>query len=731
MMKKDNKSELRQRFGFRKLASGMLVSGIIGAFFLVGGQSVQADTNANASDVSAAVVETPNKQDQSTEADTKQEVATTNDTKEVAETTAPETEVKDNAKLAESTEAPKEDKQKVAADTETEADKQAKVAPAANTQDNQINFGDWDYVSNDNGVTINRYKRTDVADVVIPNTYDFVNAGLITDGKKASITNGALREIARTTGVKSITVSHNGDGKLYVAGNSLKQAFETTYMTPTVETIDVSNLDITGVNSLQSLFYGETNLKQIIGLDKWDVSNIDMLNATFDLCENLDLATWQSIAKWDVSKVSNFVATFAGSNLTDLTLLKNWNTSSATNMNATFMGINGLTTLNGLQNWNVSNVTNFTSLFENDNQLTDLSAIKDWNTSKVVNMHAMFWITKSLTDLSPIANWNTSNVTDMGSMFNSAKSLTNIDVLANWDVSKVTDMSYMFYQTGVKGLVNLANWNLNSNVNTDKMFAYYNIKTPNGGWTYANSPIMILVKSGNEQINKGNQVFYYHYLTYFNAGKDATLSEGWPYYASYAYDNLESAKEHFDKLLKTTAASKDGYTFKGWRGVAGTEYGNTGLYGEYVPIFESNKPVTPEKPENPDTPDVPVNPDTPMTPDNPDTPGPVQPTNPDDNNNGDNNNGANDNTVNPLPEKPANGNSGKKNDINTNVTKNNANSAVSLTNTTVKAASFGKNKAASELPQTGSENTNVWTALGLGLVSALGLFGLAKRKKRN
>ena len=45
-MNKNKQTELRQRFGFRKLASGMLVSGIIGAFFLVGSQSVQADTTS-------------------------------------------------------------------------------------------------------------------------------------------------------------------------------------------------------------------------------------------------------------------------------------------------------------------------------------------------------------------------------------------------------------------------------------------------------------------------------------------------------------------------------------------------------------------------------------------------------------------------------------------------------------------------------------------------------------
>lgn len=832
-MNKNKQTELRQRFGFRKLASGMLVSGIIGAFFLVGSQSVQADTtSANSAETTAAVVETTNQEqnkvsstnevtntntekettsdqetttNKSTEAATKAGVADSTATKQdttataatskkltdntakntekvaadteikqdAAVQTSVKTEANDNAKTTntKSTEVTQNVKKEQATDTNTiDANKSDKKVEVAADKDNQsqINFDDWSYETSDNGVTINEYKGTNVTDVVIPNTYDFVNAGIITDDQKAYVEPGALQSIARTDGVKSITVSNNGDGKLYVAGNSLKQAFETTYMTPTVETIDVSNLDITGVTSLQSLFYGETNLKQIIGLDKWDVSNIDMLNATFDDCKNLDLATWQSIANWDVSNVSNFVATFSGSNLTDLTLLKNWNTSSATNLNATFMSIDGLTTLNGLQNWDVSNVTDFSALFEFDKNLTDLSAIKDWDTSKATNMSAMFWITESLTDLSPIANWNTSNVTNMSSMFNSAKSLTNVDALANWDVSNVTNMSQMFYQTGVKGLVNLANWELNSNVNTDQTFAYYNIKAPNGSWTYDNSPIMILVKSGDEQINNGNQVFYYHYLTYFNAGKDATLSEGWPYYASYAYTNLESAKEHFDNLLKTTAASKDGYTFKGWQGVKGTEYGNSGLFGEYEPIFESNKPVTPEKPEKPDKPEVPVTPekpdkpDVPVTPENPDTPDvptPVQPTNPDNNNNNQNTGDNNTDTVTPLPEKPDNNSNTSENDVNKPATSNSGaqdntstvtplatkndknsgkvekesthvNSVSTVTNTTVKAASFD-NTSAKKLPQTGSENTSIWTILGLGLTSILGFFGLADHKKRN
>lgn len=812
MMNKNKQTELRQRFGFRKLASGMLVSGIIGAFFLVGSQSVQADTTStDSAAMTAAVVETTNQEqnkvsstnevtntntekettsdqetttNKSTEAATKAGVADSTATKQdttataatskkltdntakntekvaadteikqdAAVQTSVKTEANDNAKTIENNEATQNVKKEQIADAKAmDADKKVEVAATKDNQ-SQINFDDWGYSTNDDGVTINGYKGTDVADVIVPNTYDFLNAGIITGDQKAYIDRMTLRSIARTSGVKSITISHNGDGQLYVTdpkGLGLAAAFQTTYMTPNVETIDVSNLNTTGVVNFSNIFQGETNLKEIIGLDKWDLSSATNLGGLFQDCNNLSPDTFKQISKWNVSNVTNLAYTFAGTLINDLNLIKDWDVSNVTNLNATFYYLPELTTLDGLQNWNISKVTNLQATFEADPKLNDISAIKNWNTSNVTNFYSTFTYDSNLTDVSPLANWDTSKGQTFLYMFLQCGGLQNVDALNSWDVSNATNMVGMFQGTGLKGLVNLSNWSLHTGTNTDSMFAggsYRKLGTNER--VTINTPLMVIVKdqASADMINNGKNTFFDRYLTKFVVGEGETLN-GDASHPAMAFTSTDAAKPDFEKWLKDTTASKDGYTFKGWQGVKGTEYGNSGLFGEYEPIFESNKPAKPEvpvTPENPDTPDVPT---------------PVQPTTPDNNNNNQNNGGTD--TFTPLPENPNNNSNTSENNVNkpdhsnggandntstvkplaTKIDSNSgkvenesthANSVNAVTNTTVKAASFDNNNtSAKRLPQTGSENTSIWTILGLGLTSILGFLGLADRKKRN
>ena len=82
-------------------------------------------------------------------------------------------------------------------------------------------------------------------------------------------------------------------------------------------------------------------------------------------------------------------------------------------------------------------------MFYGAKSLTDISALKDWNTSNVTNMHALFCNARSLPDTLAIKNWDTSSVTDMSYMFSNAVSLTMVDV-SNWNTSKVTNMTCMF-----------------------------------------------------------------------------------------------------------------------------------------------------------------------------------------------------------------------------------------------------------------------------------------------
>ena len=152
------------------------------------------------------------------------------------------------------------------------------------------------------------------------------------------------------------------------------------------DTLDVSSLSkLINCDDFSKLFFNLNKVKQIIGLDTWDVSKVTNMRGVFYYCE--------SLKKLNIS------------------------------------------------NWDVSNVTDMSEMFRCCKSLKKLN-ISTWNVSNVTNMFSMFHSCKSLTELN-ISNWDVSNVTDMSFMFDGCKSLTELNI-SNWDVSNVTDMDYMF-----------------------------------------------------------------------------------------------------------------------------------------------------------------------------------------------------------------------------------------------------------------------------------------------
>ena len=149
----------------------------------------------------------------------------------------------------------------------------------------------------------------------------------------------------------------------------------------------------------------------------------------------------------DVSSLSKLIACddfcilfFCFKNVKQIIGLETWDVSNVTDMRNMFYKCSSLKKLN-IHNWNVSNVTNMNTMFQYCSSLKELN-IDTWDVSNVTNMCGMFSGCKSLTELN-ISNWDVSKVTSMGSMFDSCKSLTELNI-SNWDVSNVTEMSGMF-----------------------------------------------------------------------------------------------------------------------------------------------------------------------------------------------------------------------------------------------------------------------------------------------
>lgn len=103
----------------------------------------------------------------------------------------------------------------------------------------------------------------------------------------------------------------NNDTDTCIFNLSSRGIFEETNF----KSIDVSNLDITGVYSMSSLFR-HCEAKAIYNLDKLDVSNITYMDNAFSEC-NIGLI---DISNWDIRNVRSTNAMFAKSHIGKLVM---------------------------------------------------------------------------------------------------------------------------------------------------------------------------------------------------------------------------------------------------------------------------------------------------------------------------------------------------------------------------------------------------------------------------
>ena len=188
------------------------------------------------------------------------------------------------------------------------------------------------------------------------------------------------------------------------------------------DTLDVSSLtNAFKCDDFSSLFQGYKNVKYIIGLENWDVSEVTNMKEMFEGCENFNA----DLSKWNVSSVEDMAYMFWNCQ-TFNSDLSNWNVSSVKDMR--YMFYNCKTFNSDLSNWDVSSVTTMFAMFEGCyNFNSDLS---NWDVSNVENMDFMFNECKKFN--SDLSKWNVSSVKKiggvkkMGNMFYKCQSLEQI-----------------------------------------------------------------------------------------------------------------------------------------------------------------------------------------------------------------------------------------------------------------------------------------------------------------
>ncbi len=129
------------------------------------------------------------------------------------------------------------------------------------------------------------------------------------------------------------------------------------------DTLDVSSLTNTiKCDDFAYIFKGYENVKHIIGLEDWDVSNVENMEGMFWGCKNFNY----DLSKWNVSKVKSMKYMF----------------SHCENFNS------------DLSNWDVSNVVDMIGMFQYCKTFN--SDLSKWNVSNGIHMKYMFSNCKSL-----------------------------------------------------------------------------------------------------------------------------------------------------------------------------------------------------------------------------------------------------------------------------------------------------------------------------------------------
>ena len=189
--------------------------------------------------------------------------------------------------------------------------------------------------------------------------------------------------------------------------------------------------------NIKSMFEGWTNLKEIEGLEYFDMSQVVVAGGAFFNCKSLislDLSSKDMSSLKDAEKMFYLCS--------DLKTLKMASTSSQLlKMNNMFHGCSSLVDLD-VSRMVTSGVSSFLDLFYQCSSLTELD-LSSFDTSKVTNMGYMF---NGCTKLKKVylQSFNTSKVEMMQSMFRGCTALESIIVGSEWTVANVTEDIYMF-----------------------------------------------------------------------------------------------------------------------------------------------------------------------------------------------------------------------------------------------------------------------------------------------
>ena len=229
-----------------------------------------------------------------------------------------------------------------------------------------------------------------------------------------------------------------------------------------LQKVDASGWDLSSVTSMENMFSESPSLTEVI-TDGWETSSVTDMGEMFYECHKL---TTVDTSGWKTSNVTDMHAMFW--QCYDLTTVdvSEWDTGAVTDMHGMFGECSSLNSLD-VSGWDVASVELMNGLFHNCSSLPELD-VSEWDVSAATDISGVFSGCSSLTTVD-VSEWKTTSAEDMNHMFWNCTSLTDVDV-SGFDTSGVSDLSYMFYNCKNLTELDLSGWDTSAVNNVSGMF---------------------------------------------------------------------------------------------------------------------------------------------------------------------------------------------------------------------------------------------------------------------